>query len=87
MYFQYITELYNDQEDRDAVCQKIKLWLLENVGTEGSARQPLVSFDWGWSLTRDYEHPAGIYFVREEDKMFFRLTFGISYGNRDRIIA
>ena len=84
MHFQYITELYADRKNINDVKLKIEEWLKEHVGKEGSARTPFQEFDWGWcwGLT-SYNFagtPNGIYFVREEDKLVFRLTFGLGHG-------
>ena len=82
MHFQYITELYANHANRAEVLLKIEKWLTEHVGREGSARNPMMPFKWGWSLTTyDYGmSPNGIYFVEEEDKLVFRLAFGLGYG-------
>ncbi len=82
MHFQYITELYAERADRRDIKWRIEKWLLEHVGREGTAREPFMDFGWAWSLSV-YDSggsPNGIYFVREEDKVVFRLAFGLGYG-------
>jgi hypothetical protein len=82
MHFQYITELYADRVDRRDVKWRLEKWLTEHVGREGTAREPFMDFAWAWSLTNHDlgGSPNGIYFVNEEDKLVFRLTFGLGHG-------
>lgn len=57
-------------------------WLNKNVGPQSNIRILSEFKNWDWSLSCHNmgSIPTGIYFEREEDKLIFRLKFGITHG-------
>lgn len=79
---QYLDDLY-DTPKRDFwfTYSMVMDWLCINVGPPGD-RGDLTNHDWAPSLTKMTHGgpPRGIYFAKDEDKVAFRLAFGIGLG-------
>jgi hypothetical protein len=76
-YFQYVEELYENSSDFLEVKRRIVSWLVENLGDRD--REDSV---WAWSfISMRQGCPIGIYFKNEEDRLAFRLKFGILRGS------
>lgn len=76
---EYITNLYNaDHKKNCKTSSDIINWLNHNMGEEGEFiySADTISKRWRRSLTSfDGRNPLGIYFLNEDDRIIFKLTF------------